>query len=156
MSHTLRLAVPGDAAPLTELAWRAKAHWGYPPAWLSAWRAQLTVDASYLAEHRVLVAERAGVPVGMCALEDHGSWWVLEHVWVDPAGMGQGIGRVLVEDRLTLAWSLRPGRVLVEADPHAGGFYRRLGARQVGKVPAAMPGVPDRVLPIFEFGPATA
>lgn len=158
MSFSLRPAAPGDAPGLTDLALRSKAHWGYSPEWLTAWRQQLTIEAGYLAEHRVLVAEHTGALVGMCALEDRGSWWVLEHLWVDPASMGLGVGRTLVKQALALARSVRPGRVLVEADPHAAGFYSRLGAHQIGVAPGAMPGAPDRVLPVFEFilGPVCA
>jgi GNAT superfamily N-acetyltransferase len=156
MSYSLRSALPGDAPRLTELARRAKAHWGYPADWLAAWEPELTIEPGYLTEHRVLVAESNGVLVGMCALEDRGSWWALEHAWVDPEQAGKGIGRGLVEAVLALAQSLRPGRVLVEADPNAAGFYQRLGATQVGVVPASMPGAPDRVLPVFEFTRVTA
>ena len=97
------------------------------------------------------MAENASELVGMCALEDRGEWWALEHVWVDPNSMGQGVGRTLVQQALVLARAVRPARVVAEADPNAAGFYRRLGASQVGAVPAAMPGAPDRVLPVFEF-----
>ena len=148
---SIRRAVPGDAPKLTQLAQRAKAHWNYPPEWLTAWRPQLTIEPGYLAEHRVLLAENVGQLVGMCALEDRGTRWSLEHVWVDPGSMGQGVGRTLVRQALDLARTVRPGQVVAEADPNAAGFYRRMGAREIGAVPAAMPGAPARVLPVFAF-----
>jgi GNAT superfamily N-acetyltransferase len=154
MQFSIRRAVPDDAPQLSRLAQRAKAHWNYPAEWLSAWQPQLTIGPRYLSEHRVLVAESAGRLVGMCALEDRTSWWSLEHVWVDPESMGQGVGRTLVEQSLYLARSVRPGRVVAEADPHAAGFYRRLGASEIGVVRASMPGAPDRVLPVFAFNVA--
>ena len=151
MSFSIRRAVPDDARQLTELAMRAKAHWNYPAEWLAAWRSELTIEPRYLIEHRVLAAENAGVLVGMCSLEDRDDSWSLEHVWVDPVSMGQGIGRALVQKALGLARAARPGRVVAEADPHAAGFYRRMGASEIGVVPASMPGAPDRVLPVFAF-----
>lgn len=151
MPLSIRRADPDDAPCLSQLAQRAKAHWGYPAEWLATWLPQLTIGPLYLADHRVLVAENPGGVVGMCALEDRGEWWSLEHVWVEPRSIGQGVGRALVEQALALAREVRPGRVAAEADPNAAGFYRRLGARQVGVVPASMPGAPDRVLPVFEF-----
>ena len=36
----------------------------------------------------------------------------------------------------------------IESDPHAEGFYLRLGARRIGEVPSTLPG---RVLPLLEF-----
>jgi GNAT superfamily N-acetyltransferase len=155
LSISIRRALANDAPRLSDLARGAKAHWGYPAEWLAAWQLQLTIEPQYITEHRVLVAETSGALAGMCALEDRGQWWSLEHVWVDPDHMGQGIGRTLVEAALTIARESRPGRVLTEADPNAAGFYRKLGARQVGVVPASMPGAADRVLPVFEFQPVT-
>ena len=148
---SIRRAVPDDAPQLTHLAQRAKAHWNYPAEWLAAWRSQLTIEPGYLIVHRVLVAENAGRLVGMCALEDRGTWWSLEHAWVDPTSMGQGVGRTLIQQALDLVRAVRPGRVVAEADPNAAGFYRRMGASEIGVVPASMPGAPDRVLPVFEF-----
>jgi GNAT superfamily N-acetyltransferase len=151
MQFAIRRAVPDDASGLSQLARRAKAHWNYPAEWLTAWQPQLTIDPRYVTEHRVLVAESVGGLVGMCALEDRGTWWSLEHVWVDPRNMGQGVGRTLVQQALDLARTVRPGRVVAEADPNAAGFYRRMGASQIAVVPASMPGAPDRVLPVFVF-----
>jgi GNAT superfamily N-acetyltransferase len=151
MQFSIRRAVPDDALELSQLAQRAKAHWNYPAEWLAAWRPQLTIEPQYLIEHRVLVAESDGGLVGMCALEDRGTWWSLEHVWVDPGSMGLGVGRTLLQQALDLARAVRPDRVVAEADPNAAGFYRRMGASEIGVVPASMPGAPDRVLPVFAF-----
>lgn len=151
MQLSIRRAIPTDATRLSELAKRAKAHWNYPAEWLAAWQPQLTIEPRYVIDNHVLVAESSDQLLGMCALEDHGSWWSLEHVWVDPRSMGHGVGKALVRQVLELARNVRPGRVVTEADPNAAGFYRRMGATDIGVVPAAMPGAPDRVLPVLEF-----
>jgi GNAT superfamily N-acetyltransferase len=147
----IRAATGGDADVLTDLAHRAKAHWGYPASWMREWDPQLTIIPGYLEAHDVWVAERDGTIVGMCALEDLGRRWSLEHVWVEPAAHGGGIGRALVMRALEEARRRRPGVVELLADPFAGGFYERLGARRVGDVAAPMPGAKDRTLPRFEF-----
>ena len=105
----------------------------------------------YLEAHDVWVAERNGAIVGMCALEDLGRRWSLEHVWVEPSAHGGGIGRALVMRALEEARRRRPGVVELLADPFASGFYERLGARHAGVVAAPMPGARDRMLPRFEF-----
>ena len=147
----IRAATGGDADVLTDLAHRAKAHWGYPASWMREWDPQLTIIPGYLEAHDVWVAERDGTIVGMCALEDLGRRWSLEHVWVEPAAHGGGIGRALVMRALEEARRRRPGVVELLADPFASGFYERLGARRVGDVSAPMPGAKDRTLPRFEF-----
>ena len=153
MDSALRSAIPDDAERLTVLARDAKAHWGYPNAWLDVWRDALTITPDYIHAHTVLVASLESEPelvLGMCALEDHGDHWQLAHLWVDPRAHGLGMGRALVRRALAIAGRRRPGSVVrVESDPNAAGFYRKLGARNVGSVPAPMDGDPARTLPIF-------
>ena len=72
-------------------------------------------------------------------------------MWVELAQHGGGIGQALVHHALRVARAHRPGVVEVKSDPHAAGFYERLGARQVGAVPASMDGAPARTLPLREF-----
>jgi predicted N-acetyltransferase YhbS len=115
------------------------------------WDPQLTIIPGYLEAHDVWVAEQDGAIVGMCALEDRGTRWNLEHVWVEPSAHGGGIGRALVTCALDEARRRRAGIVELLADPYASGFYERLGARHAGDVPAPMPGARDRTLPRFEF-----
>lgn len=147
----IRPATGDDADALSDLAHRAKAHWGYPASWMREWDPQLTIIPGYLEAHDVWVAERDGTIVGMCALEDLGRRWSLEHVWVEPSAHGGGIGRALVMCALEEAGRRRPGVVELLADPFARGFYERLGARHAGDVAAPMPGAKGRTLPRFEF-----
>jgi hypothetical protein len=47
--------------------------------------------------------------------------------------------------------AIRPGIMVIEADPHAAGFYARMGGRRNGTVPAPVEGDPGRTLPVFEI-----
>jgi N-acetylglutamate synthase-like GNAT family acetyltransferase len=147
----IRRAAPDDADALSDLAHKAKAHWGYPAHWMREWDAQLTIIPGYLELHDVWVAERDGAIVGMCALEDRRDRWHLEHVWVEPAEHRRGVGRALVMHALEEARRRHRGVVELFADPFATGFYERLGARRAGEVPAPMPGARGRTLPKYEF-----
>ena len=148
----IRKAAAEDADALTDLAHRAKSHWGYPASWMREWDAQLTILPGYIELHEVWVAERGGAVVGMCALENRGHGrWNLEHVWVEPDVHRAGIGRDLVQRALDDARSRGGCVVELLADPYAAGFYDRLGARRAGDVPAPMPGARDRTLPRYEF-----
>lgn len=147
----LRRAAAHEAQTLSELARLAKAHWGYPEAWLAIWTSSLSFSTEYLVAHDVTVAERGDRLVGVCALEDHAAHWELGHLWVSPAHHGEGIGRALVEHALAVAAAHRTGVLRVVADPNAARFYERLGGRHVRDVAAAMPGAAARVLPEFEF-----
>ena len=57
----IRRAMGDDSDALTDLAHRAKAHWGYPASWMREWDPQLTIIPGYLEMHDVWVAERDGV-----------------------------------------------------------------------------------------------
>lgn len=151
MRVTFRKATTDDADALTDLAHRAKAHWGYPMSWMRAWDAQLTILPGYIEMHHVWVADRDGAIVGMCALEDRGPRWMLEHVWVEPSLHRLGIGRALVRRALDTARTEQAEVVELLSDPFATGFYEKLGAAHAGDVPAPMPGARDRTLPRYEF-----
>jgi ribosomal protein S18 acetylase RimI-like enzyme len=149
----IRRAAAEDAEALSDLAHRAKAHWGYPAQWMRKWDAQLTILPGYLDLHDVWVAEEEGAIVGMCALEDQRDRWHMEHVWVEPSRHRHGIGRTLVLHALEHARRRRNCVVELLADPFACGFYERLGARRAGDIAAPMPGARDRMLPRYEFAP---
>ena len=151
MQATLRPATGEDADALTDLAHRAKAHWGYSASWMREWDAQLTILPGYIDMHDVWIAEQDRAIVGMCALEDRGARWMLEHVWVEPSRHRAGIGRTLVMQALQTARDRHARVVELLSDPYATGFYEKLGARRVGDVPAPMPGARGRTLPRYEF-----
>jgi len=142
----VRAAVVADAEKLTELAFRAKGHWKYPKEWMEAWRSGLTVTPEYITQHRVVAAHAGSRIVAFYGIEFRDKTAHLEHLWVDPAETGTGLGRRLF--RLACDDARDHGCVLVElvADPNAEGFYLRQGAIRVGEVVGEVLGVP-RVLP---------
>jgi GNAT superfamily N-acetyltransferase len=144
----LRPAQPADASRLTAIARAAKAHWGYPAAWLEVWREALTVTAAEIAEGRFLVAELAGEPVGFVALADEDTGPEIEHLWVTPGAMGRGVGSRLLAATLAECRAAGVTRVRVVSDPNAAGFYRSRGARPVGEVPSTPS---PRRLPLLVF-----
>lgn len=152
----IRRASPEDAARLTVIARAAKAHWGYPAAWLTTWEPVLTITPDYLGRAIVFVGAWDGEPIGFYALEPRGDRWSLEHMWVEPGAHGRGAGRRLFAHALETIRGIRPGVLTIEADPFAAGFYVRMGARQAGTVAAPAEGAPDRRLPVFEIDVGTA
>jgi len=150
MEFAVRRAVPEDAERLSAIARAAKASWGYPPAWLSAWESDLRITQEDLQSQLVTVGVQDRNLIGFYALKWDGALWRLEHLWVEPAWHGRGAGRFLFEHALDTVRNVRPGRLVIEADPHAAGFYARMGARQTGSTGAPVEGDPGRRLPIFE------
>jgi len=147
----IRGAYPSDAERLTEIARSAKASWGYPAEWLAAWEDELSFTPEFIAESPVFVAENAAGVVGVVAFVVEGDRASLEHFWIDPAEQRQGIGRALFEGALKDAAEQGCRLVEVVSDPYALAFYERLGGRRVVDEPAAMPGAPERMLPVLHF-----
>ncbi len=132
-----------DAGALTDIAHQAKAHWGYPDAWIRRWSGELTIVPAYLTRAVVNVARIGPKPVAFYALvplEGRRQDWELDHLWVSPGVMGRGIGRALLTHAAQQV-TRRGGRSLfILSDPHAEAFYHALGAHSVGRAPAFMDG----------------
>jgi GNAT superfamily N-acetyltransferase len=146
---TVREARPDEAAAITDLAVRAKAHWGYDDAFMAACRAELTWSPEEVAQHDVLVREEDGRLLGVTARigsEPDARLWA---VFVEPSAHGRGIGRTLIEALLARARDAGCRSLSIGADPNAEGFYRAVGARRVGTVPSDT--VAGRVLPLMRF-----
>lgn len=146
----IREAQAEDANALTKLAHAAKQSWGYPEELMQAWSAALTFDAAVLSAMHVGVAEGDAGILGFYALMGSGHSVQLEHLWVWPDQMGKGVGRSLVDHALAAAARRGAEVLVIESDPNAEAFYRRLGAVRVGTIPAPAPGYPDRTLPVLE------
>lgn len=138
-----------DAPELSSVARMAKGHWGYPESWLCRWSAQLTLTPDYVSSNPTYGAVREGRIVGFVALILRNKEAYLDHLWVLPSEMGRGTGRLLFEFVENLARGLGGVCLKMESDPHAEGFYARMGAIRYGQVPAAMDGR-DRSLPLME------
>lgn len=151
MSYSIRRARPSEADELTQLARGAKASWGYPAEWLEAWREELTITADYVLQNQVVVADTGDGLAGVAALERIRGEAVLEHVWVAATHQRQGIGEALVRHALALASEAGDRTVRVTSEPRAVGFYERLGGRLARSIPAPMPGMPERALPVLEL-----
>ena len=150
MDHiTLRAAGLHDAAALTDIAFRAKASWGYDAAFMAACREELTVTANMLAAWRCWVAELDGRPVGMIALDAEADEAHLEFLFVDPDFQGRGVGKALMAAFTATCRDLGFTIVRVDADPNAEPMYARMGFRTIGRTPSGS--IPGRTLPYMEL-----
>lgn len=147
-NQVIRPAVPGDADTLTRIALAAKAHWGYSQDLLDLWAADLAVDPESCDGESVWVLERDGVIVGFGEVLTEGTTAVLDDLWIDPAHIGQGFGKILFQHLKSIAAQRGANRMTIESDPYAEGFYRHMGARVIGEI--ASTSIPGRVLPLLQ------
>ncbi|GGL00795.1 GNAT family N-acetyltransferase [Mangrovihabitans endophyticus] len=145
MRVALRPANAAEADTLSQLALRSKSHWGYDKHFLDACRADLTLSPDEIVARRAVVAEIAGQVVGFYTLDGEPPEGEIGNLWVEPTRMRHGIGRLLWHRAVTAGREIGFRSLLIDADPHAEGFYLAMGAVRVGDSPSsAMPG---RLLP---------
>jgi N-acetylglutamate synthase-like GNAT family acetyltransferase len=141
----IRSASPEDAQTLTTIALDAKRHWGYPENWIKHWESDLTISSDFIRDNHVYVAEDNGEIRGFYALCVAGDKAELEHLWVTPAMIGTGIGKELFLDAMERAAKLNVNAVEISSDPNAAGFYKRMGATQIGEIDSSIEGQPRKI-----------
>ena len=119
---------------------------------MAACRAELTLHPDELQTTSLQVAERDAAVVGLAQVKVTGADADLSKLFVEPAVMGAGIGRLLFEWAAAKAGDLGATRMIIEADPGAAPFYQRMGAHHAGFV--ASQSIPGRMLPrmLLELG----
>jgi GNAT superfamily N-acetyltransferase len=166
-NFAIRAARPDEAAELSALAQRSKAHWGYDPEFLEACREDLTIPPEQVVAKRIYVAvSNAGVDadvdeiepgsgpaatpgriLGFGTIEGDPPAGELGMLFVDPEVIGQGVGGAVFAHLTATAGALGFHRLTIAADPNAEPFYLAKGAVRIGGVPSGS--VPGRILPLL-------
>jgi GNAT superfamily N-acetyltransferase len=145
----LRDARQDELPALSELCLRSKAVWGYDDAFMIACRTELTLRPGELEATHLQVAERDSTVVGLAQVKVTGTDADLLKLFVEPALLRSGVGRLLFEWATAKARGLGAARMIIEADPGAAAFYERMGARHAGL--AASQSIPGRMLPRMQM-----
>src|SRR5436305_10762671 len=143
-------ATPEQAPCLTAIAHAAKRHWGYPEAWIAAWRDILTITPATVGAQVMATAVEGGEAIGFYGLLPGAGTWTMEHLWVLPEWIGRGVGGRLFAHAVETARAAGATALEIEADPNAAPFYRHQGAQPVGEVRGEVLGQP-RVLPLLRL-----
>ena len=167
-NFVIRAALPEQAADISELAIRSKAHWGYDDAFIEACREELTIPPGRIVALRTQVVVSAdgadgaeGTPgdgadvgrlpagriLGFGTIEGEPPAGELGMLFVDPDFIGRGVGGALFSHLAATATALGFHRLTIAADPNAEPFYLSKGAVRIGGVPSGS--VPGRTLPLL-------
>ncbi|UUT35550.1 GNAT family N-acetyltransferase [Microbacterium elymi] len=148
---SVRIGAPrhGEAAEISALALRSKAHWGYDEAFLEACRDELTYTEDDCRSGDVIVARGDTELIGFAVVRGLGQEGELSALFVDPPRIGTGVGGALLMCAIELARGRGMTRLVIDADPGAEPFYRHAGARRIGRVPSGS--IPGRFLPQLEL-----
>ncbi len=145
----IRPAQVDEGAALLQLMIASKGYWHYPPEWMASWISRQLIDATYFADHssEVYAAVVEDVIVGFYSLLPQGQVCMLDDLWVEPAHIGQGVGRRLFAHALQRAGQLDATTLRWDAEPQAEGFYIKMGGRTIGEKISRM----GSKLPIMEM-----
>jgi ribosomal protein S18 acetylase RimI-like enzyme len=144
-----RDARDNEAGLLGEVALRSKGHWGYGEDFLEACRAELTFRPEDVAARRIVVVDSPAGVVGFYSIDGQPPSGELGNLWVVPERIGTGLGRKLWQHAVATAGKAGYTSLRIEADPNAVGFYKAMGAEQIGEVPSGS--IPGRALPLLAF-----
>ena len=142
---TIRRAVSTDDPVLRQLAAASKGHWGYDQARLRRWASEIDLSELGTAGAEIYVAEKGGRLVGWAALRWREARCELDHLWIEPERIGEGIGSTLFRFAVARARELGAPRLEVESEPNAVGFYEKLGAARIGETTSSW----GRQLPVL-------
>lgn len=150
----LRKALATEAELLSDLALRSKAHWDYSAEFIEACREELTYSQQDLENNHFYVLEESledsKVVVGFYALIQLSSQTIeLEALFVEPACIGKGYGRKLIEHGKDRARALGASKMLIHGDPNAKKFYETIGGVLIDEKESGS--IAGRYLPLFEI-----
>ena len=145
----IRPAALSDVEILTRLAMRSKASHGYDATFMAQCREELAIRPRILSERDVWLAENDDIIVGFFALEPPADGVAeVNPIFVEPDLQQAGVGRALwrkLEERARFAGAVAIG---LDSDPHAVGFYEKMGCMMIGWSPSGS--IPGRMLPRME------
>ena len=131
---TISRASAQDARRLTDLCHASGSYQGKYAEAIST----VELTPGYIAENLVfLAADQGGRLLGFYSLIRVPA--ELDMLFVADDAQGQGIGRLLVDHMVEQSRLIGLAGVRVVSHPPAEGFYRRVGARRIGTVPARPP-----------------
>jgi GNAT superfamily N-acetyltransferase len=125
---------------------------------LRAWGNELTITVAYLKQNtvRCIAGDDIVGFYSLCFLETdrrfgevfmESGWW-LDHMFIEELRIGQGLGTRLFADMLLELRRRGVERVRMFVDPHATGFYEKLGCRFVRDSASS---IADRTVPVYEY-----
>ncbi|MEM8775247.1 MAG: GNAT family N-acetyltransferase [Pseudomonadota bacterium] len=145
---SLRAAKHKELSELSALCLRSKAYWGYDEAFMRACRDELTLHPADMSEN-LTVAELDTVVAGVAKVSLSENEAELDLLYVDPAFIGRGVGRVLFDWSVQTERKKRAKRLLIDADPNALVIYQNFGAVLIGESPSGS--IKGRMLPQLEY-----
>ena len=112
---------------------------------MDACRDELKITTSTIQSSHLKVAEIGGFLIGVAQVTVKGDIAELDKLFVEPARLRSGAGRALFDWARNMARESGAVTMVIESDPCASEFYRRMGAVDDGV--ARSGSIPGRFIP---------
>jgi GNAT superfamily N-acetyltransferase len=112
---------------------------------MEACRRELTFAPADMRSPGIQVAVVDGRLIGVVEVTSGGEIADLAKLFVEPTNIRTGAGRQLFKWAKAVARANGANALVIDADPHAANFYRKMGAVDDGVVPSTT--IPGRSLP---------
>jgi GNAT superfamily N-acetyltransferase len=149
LALTIRTPDVDELPGLSELCLRSKAVWGYDDKFIEACRGELLFSPHDLESTHVAVAEEDRKILGVVQVRIGADNADLLKLFVEPEVLRKGTGQALFAWAIEISRRMGAHQLMIEADPDAVPFYRRMGARDAGTAPSGS--IPGRMLPRLTF-----
>lgn len=148
-----------DSERITQIAFASKRYWNYPIDFYDIWKAELTVNSDYIKSNNVFkVVYKESIIAFYSIVYVPTSRWLrdifilegywLDHFFVDPRYLNQGIGRLMINHIKKVSNELGVDNLRIFVDPFAKGFYDKIGASYLYDSKSSIPG---RLIPVYEL-----
>ena len=113
---------------LTEITFDGKAFWRFSKEQLTQWKSELTITSKYILDHEAYNLVLDSEIIGYYSFyKNNDDQVILDNLFILQKFIGKGLGKLLMEDFLKKAKSLKVSTILLEAEPKAENFYKKFG-----------------------------
>ena len=145
----IRDAALSEAKYLSDLSSRSKAYWPYDEEYLRQVALMTHVTENDILSWHFRIAEVDENVLGFSGVVSVKGEYMLDHLWIEPAYIGKGIGKALFKDAVKCAKKMGWTKFTIAADPYAEKFYLKQGAKRIGERESKIK--PGFFLPLLEF-----
>ena len=134
---------------MTEITKKSKAFWGYSEEQILEWNDNLTISKDYIESNNTFKLLNDNIVIGYYSyIIEEEKIARLDNLFVLPEYIGKGFGKSLVNDFLRRMRNQKIKKIILDSEPNATEFYRRIGFEKIGEFETS---IKNRFMPIMEM-----
>lgn len=146
----IRMADTADIKCLNSIMEQSKGYWGYDDDFMKKFMGRFGLNAGYISQKNTFVAASNNVDLGWYSfsrLED--GQLELDNFFLHPDYIGKRLGKMMWDQCIMSARNYTVPSFILWSDPHAEGFYEKMGCIKIGERQSPM--LPNRFPAIYKY-----